>query len=120
MALIVFGQTFRTANTQGFALKNNTASTVVLDSLGIYIPGNGTTVVSFDMYDAYLHAPRHAQVMAVDTKGLPFRDDVARMALQIANNNLSVLTTTYTASSNTFTLGASAAPAVAGTSVFFA
>lgn len=119
MALISFGQTFRTSNV-GFGLKNPGIENVIVSLLGLNIKAGTTEVVPLDLFDAYYFNPRHPQVYNVKPDGSPYVNDVVDLAKLIATGTLHVTTTTYVASSNTFTVGASAAPTVAGSSIFFA
>lgn len=119
MALISFGATFRTAS-PAFALTNTTSTNIYLDVLGINLKGLGTQVINLDVWDAYIRNPRHPQVWDITTKNKPYKDDLASLTALIAAGTLIVKSTTYSASANTYTVGASANPTVAGSSLFFA
>jgi len=119
MAIVSFGQTYRGAY-QGFALQNTSSSNVQVPLLGLNIKSYATENVSLDVFDEYIRNMRHPQVYDVNTKGQPYKDDVYTLTQLISGGTLVVHTSTYTASSNTWTIGASAAPTVAGTSLFWA
>ncbi len=96
----------------GVGFKNTSSSNLVLGiTHGVTIaPGAVRFFTTNDFDDRIRFNPRNHNVDVVSTDGKkPYLDDVNELAKLIANGTIQVYLATQTVSSNTFTLGTSAA-----------
>jgi hypothetical protein len=125
MAVINLGNTVRggtvssvsTTLLPGIGLKNTSSSNLVLGiTHGVTIaPGAVRFFTTNDFDDRVRFNPRNHNVDTVSTDGKkPYLDDVNELAKLIANGTILVYTATQTLSSNTFTLGTTAAYTLSG------